>query len=120
MLRLRPAAWAGATAAVLATAVVVVVAEADVGVILSASCAMKVPRPSMTAAKMMMVRMTLQPASVGWRFHHSGQERATNGTRASRHFGENGERSVNAGKKPGSRVLRLEPPSPLRAQQRMR
>src|SRR5262249_28332731 len=81
-----------------------VAAEADAlaaagrGDILSAICAMKVPRPIRIAAKIIMLRMTPQTRFARRRFQHAGPKRATNGIRASCHFGEKDEQSVNLAK----------------------
>jgi hypothetical protein len=75
-----------------------VAAETDVLVaagrddILSAICAMKVPRPIRIAAKIIMLRMTPRTQrSFNQAFQHAGQKRATNGVRAPCHFGEKDE-----------------------------
>src|SRR5580704_4846525 len=105
MERLRSAACtAGAAGAVprpTVAADAAVLAEADDGVIRSASCAMKVPRPIRIAAKIIMLRMTPQTRFVDRRFHHTGPLRATNAIGASGHFGEKDERSVNASQHQG-------------------
>jgi hypothetical protein len=70
MLRLRPPAGAvDATATVRGTDV----AEAEL--ILSAICAMKVPRPIMIAAKIIMLRIT--PLEAEARFHHAAGHSAS-------------------------------------------
>jgi hypothetical protein len=66
MARLRPPAGA-----VAATATVVRGADvAEAELILSAICAMKVPRPIMMAAKIIMLRITPLPSRKA-RFHHA-------------------------------------------------
>ena len=61
-----------------ATATVVRGAEvADAELILSAICAMKVPRPIMTAAMIIMLRITPLPSRKA-RFHHAARPAASN------------------------------------------
>src|SRR3569832_255609 len=89
MLRLRPdagvsimATWADAAA--------------GAGVSRSASCAMKVPSPTRTAAKIIKLRIT-QRSTYGprGRSHHQSRAMAINPVGYRRHFGEKDERSVN-------------------------
>src|SRR6266404_5332699 len=89
MLRLRPPGAGVSTAAAFRAEVL-----AWAGVILSAICAMMVPRPTMKAAKIMMLRIT--PHSVETRrYHHVPGKAATNGGGEGCHFDEKDERSVN-------------------------
>src|SRR5512144_1680034 len=92
MLRLRPP-----TGAVVATATVVCGADvADAELILSAICAMKVPRPIMTAAMIIMLRITPLPGRKLDFITRRARPRAR--PRQSRcHFDEKDERRVNGG-----------------------
>src|ERR1700684_2403501 len=76
------------------------VAEAGAGVILSAICAMKVPRPIMIAAKIIMLRIT--PLSIAVFKFAAPADFITNGVdltfvthRASGNFGKKDERRVS-------------------------
>jgi hypothetical protein len=76
------------------------VAEAGAGVILSAICAMKVPRPIMIAAKIIMLRIT--PLSTAVFQFAAPTDFITNGVdltfvthRAGGNFGQKDERRVN-------------------------
>src|SRR3569832_1464004 len=94
MLRLRP----DAGVSIVATRTD---AAAGAGVNRSASCAMKVPSPARTAAKIIKLRITQRstfgPRPKG-RSHHQSRACATKRTGRSRYFGEKDERSVNRGR----------------------
>src|ERR1700738_2425774 len=91
MLRLRPSLCPTVSTGLEATW-----ALAACGVILSAICAMKVPRPTMMAAKIMMLRIT--PHSIrGRQYDHASRKTANTGRTSGCYFDEKDERSVNGG-----------------------
>src|ERR1700730_4727392 len=95
MLRLRMPACTGVSmgTAFLATAV----AEAGAGDILSAICAMKVPRPARMAAVIKMLRMTPHtPGSSTRDLTMPAAILRRSSAGRGRHFGEKDERRVNA------------------------
>src|SRR6516225_4062188 len=94
MLKVRPPFCTGTSAAVCGAAAV---ADAGAGVILLAICAMKVPRPAMTAAMITMLRMTPHQIRTVIKIDFI-TEATTPGLRRRRqslHFREKDERNVN-------------------------
>src|SRR5258707_10958121 len=94
MLRLRPAACVDVSTA--ATFRETEFARAGASVILSATCAMRVPSPTMNAARISMLRIT-PTRSEEPQYHHASRKTATNGGGEGGHFGEKDDRRVNGG-----------------------
>jgi hypothetical protein len=93
MFRLRTAARPTVTLEAVLLELVVLACAGVAAVILSAVCAMMVPRPTMNAARIIMLRIT--PHSRGRKYHHIRCQAATNGGAEGCHFDEKDERSVN-------------------------
>src|ERR1700742_198462 len=92
-LRLREAAWPVLSG--IAAKRTDGVAEAGAGAILSASCAMKVPRPIMIAAKIIMLRITPLSIADPADFTMVVSKLRPAAIRAGGNFGEKDERTVN-------------------------
>jgi hypothetical protein len=68
-----------------------VLARAAFDVIRSAVCAIRVPKATMIAAKIIMLRMNATPGETTGRYHHIRRQAATNGRGEGCHFGEKDE-----------------------------